>query len=177
MPILAPNPFPPWNSVAGQALFFKRLSSGWWMVSLVTRGIVWGFSLSVVNCEGKQAAILPVKKLQSIMDDSHPWQKNRSKLKRDNGEITVSSDRRFKQLFVAVKCDDLEHAYPRGGPGAPSEFRWRIAGSNLLFQRDFFFQKIILFKSSWRKNCFFSVPMYICSVSHCQSNTDRDEHL
>lgn len=108
------------------------------MVSLVTRGIVWGFSLSVVNCEGKQAAILPVKKLQSIMDDSHPWQKNRSKLKRDNGEITVSSDRRFKQLFVAVKCDDLEHAYPRGGPGAPSEFRWRIAGCNLLFQRDFF---------------------------------------
>lgn len=38
-----------------------------------------GFSLSVVNCEGKQAAPLPAKELQSIMDQSHPWQKNRSK--------------------------------------------------------------------------------------------------
>lgn len=97
------------------------------MVSLVTRGIVWGFSLSVVNCEGKQAAILPVKKLQSIMDDSHPWQKNISKLKRDNGEITVSFDRRFKQLLVAVKRDDLEQGYPKGGSGTRSGSKWRIA--------------------------------------------------
>lgn len=36
-----------------------------------------GFSLSVMNCEGKQAALVPVKKLQSIMDDSHPWQEKR----------------------------------------------------------------------------------------------------
>lgn len=41
------------------------------------------FSLSDVNC----AEIQPVEKLQSIMDDSHSWQKNTSKLKGGNGEI------------------------------------------------------------------------------------------
>lgn len=78
------------------------------------------------------------------MDDSHPWQKNRSKLKRDNGEITVSFDRRFKQLLVAVKRDDLEQGYPKGGSGTRSGSKWRIAGCNRLFQREFF-QKIIPF--------------------------------
>lgn len=69
------------------------------------------FSLSNVNCEGKCAELLPVKKLQSIMDDSHSWQKNTSTLKGGNGETAASLDRTVKWSLVAIKCYDLEHRY------------------------------------------------------------------
>lgn len=105
------------------------------MVSLASRGIVMVLVSVMVNCEGKFAELLPVKKLQRIMDDSHSWQKNTSKLNRGNWEITANLNRRFKWLLVAIKCYDLEHRYPKWGQGI-SQGQWR--GLWMLF-------KVILF--------------------------------
>lgn len=115
---LANNPFPSIFS-GGTGLSFQTCKQRMMDGFIGDQRDCEGFSLSVVNCEEKQTALLPVKKLQSIMDDSHPWQKNTSKPERDNGAITASFDRRFKQSLVALKCYDSEHGYQNEVQGRP----------------------------------------------------------